>query len=107
MAPLISFAAQPTTINEIFSGFVEGNMSGLIPACILVGLITFLAGVINYVRAGDDEESRSKGRAVMIYGVIIMFVMVSAWGFVRILYYSFFSEEMTLPNYLPNLLEAR
>lgn len=93
----------PRTINDVFGCFTYGNFSGLIPVLILVGLVTFLSGVLKFVRAGDNEEARDSGRQVMIYGVIILFIMVSYWGFVNILSQSFFGHGAKIPNYLPTL----
>jgi hypothetical protein len=96
-------AKTPKTINDIFIGFATGNLGGLIPTVVLVGLITFLAGVLKFVRAGDNEEKRASGRQVIIYGIIILFVMMAYWGFVRILTQSFFGADPKLPDYLPPL----
>ena len=76
-------------------------MSGLIPTLIAVGLVTFLAGVTKFVSAGDNEEKRAAGRSVMVYGIIVLFVMMSMWGFVRILTQSFFGTDPEISNYLP------
>lgn len=95
--------ATPQTVSDVFNGFVEGNVTGLFAAMVLVAFVTFLVGVVKYVKAGDNEESRQAGRQVMIYGIIILFVMVSFWGFVKILTKSFFGDDPALPNYLPKL----
>ena len=34
---------------------------------------------------GADEEKKQKGQALMLYGIIGFFVMISVWGLVRIL----------------------
>ncbi|MDQ5950491.1 MAG: hypothetical protein QG585_433 [Patescibacteria group bacterium] len=91
----------PYTVNDIFLSFAFGNMSGLIPTLIAVGLVTFLAGVTKFVSAGDNEEKRAAGRSVMVYGIIVLFVMMSMWGFVRILTQSFFGTDPEISNYLP------
>ena len=91
----------PGTINEIFACFGVGNMVNLIPVLVLVGLVTFLVGVLRFVRAGDNEEARQSGRNVMIFGIVVLFMMVSFWGFVHILSQTFLGHKATLPNYLP------
>lgn len=102
--PSFAFAASncepPDTINEVFGCFIFSNMTALIPVLVLVGLVTFLSGVVKFVRSGDNEESRKAGRDIMIYGIIVLFVMVSFWGFVGILSQTFFGEEAGIPNYL-------
>lgn len=77
---------------------------GFIPVLILAGLITLLAGIIKFISAGDNEEQRTSGRQVMTYGIIVLFVMISFWGFVSIITHSFFTADQKIPNYLPNLM---
>ena len=98
----------PQTINQIFLNFAVFNMVKFVPALILVGLVTFLAGVVSFVNAGDNEEKRAAGRSVMVYGIIVLFVMISLWGLVSILTQSFFTgsySKPTLPNYLPDIIK--
>ncbi len=92
---------KPYTLNDIFLSFAYGNMSGLIPALMAVALVTFLAGVLKFVSAGANEEKRAAGRSVMVYGIIVLFVMMSMWGFVRILTQSFFGTDPEISNFLP------
>ncbi len=107
LTPSVAFAEKPPvtpdTVTHIFTGFSVGNLEGLIPVLILVAVVTFIAGILQFLNAGDDAEKRSSGRKIMIYGIIILFVMVSIWGFVNILTQSFFGENYGIPNYLPNL----
>ncbi len=91
----------PRTVNDVFFSFAWGNMKGFIPALIMVGLITFLSGVVKYVKSGDNEEARESGRNIMIYGIVVLFVMVSFWGLVTLVVNSFFSGGAVIPNYIP------
>ena len=106
LSPAIAFAdipKTPRTANDIFTGFSVSNLSGLIPVLILVGVVTFLSGILKYLGAGDNEEKRAAGRQVMMFGIVVLFVMVSYWGFVNILTNSFFGKTYGIPNYLPAL----
>lgn len=107
LTPAVALAEEPPlkpdTITHIFTGFSVGNLTGLIPTLILVAVVTFIAGILQFLNAGDDAEKRSSGRKIMIYGIIILFVMVSIWGFVNILTQSFFGKNYGIPNYLPKL----
>lgn len=94
----------PKTVNDVFYIFTESNMTLFSSVLITVALITFLVGVVKFVGAGDNEEKRSQGRMVMIYGIVVMFVMFGMWGFVKILSNSFFDTEVKTPNYLPDLM---
>lgn len=94
----------PKTVNDIFYLFTESNLSGFLTVLITIALVTFLAGVVKFVGAGDNEEKRSQGRMIMVYGIVVMFVIFGIWGFVNILTNSFFGENAKTPDYLPTLL---
>ena len=65
-----------------------------------LGVVMFLVGVLQYVTAGDNEEKREGGRNMMIFGIIALFVMVSVWGFVKLLSSSF-GFDYNLPTLPP------
>lgn len=72
--------------------------SYVVPFLISLGMIIFIAGVISFVKAGDDEEKRSAGRNMMLFGIISLFVMISVWGLVRIIHNSIFGSDQELRN---------
>ncbi len=61
-----------------------GNiLSFVLPVVIALGVIIFIWGVVQFVIA-SDEEAKTKGRNMMIYGIIGLVVIVALWGIVRI-----------------------
>ena len=84
------------SINDLFN-LTETIINKLAPLLIAIAVIVLLIGIINYIRAGDDEEKRAKGKNEMIYGIIGLFVMVSIWGLVAIL-----SGTFDLKNDIPD-----
>lgn len=101
----VALAANPTpqTVSGVFNGFITGNVLGLFPAMLSIALVTFLVGMVRFIKAGGDEEARLAGRQVMLYGIIVLFVMVSFWGIVKLLTVSFFEDDPGIPNFLPTL----
>lgn len=104
-------ASNPTTYQSSSSGCpTPQDLAGLFyySLCILTYYITpflfglagviFIIGVVNYVRAGDNEEKRAMGRNLMWFGIIALFIMISVWGFVNILSKSIFGRDSQLPN---------
>ncbi len=88
-------------LTEIFTYLLCVMDEGIIPVLISIGLIIFLAGVVKFVTAGDNEEKRQGGRQMMIFGIIALFVMVAVWGFVNLLSNTIFgknSELQTMPK---------
>ena len=105
LAPYVVLAveAPPSTINQVFAKLTSLYVIGLVPLLVLIGFITLIAGTIRFIKAGDNEEMLESGRNVMIFGIVVLFVMVSFWGFVQLLSRSFLGADIQLNNYLPKL----
>ncbi len=72
-----------------FSNFINCGLDKvaqpLVYLFIALAIVYLLAGMLKYIRKGDDEKERQAGRDMMVYGIIALFVMISVWGFVGIL----------------------
>lgn len=88
-------AQKPENIAQIFSYFICILGRYMIPLLISMALVLFLAGIVKFVASGDSEEKRDAGKGLMLFGIISLFVMVSVWGLVRILYNTFFGSADT------------
>jgi uncharacterized membrane protein YidH (DUF202 family) len=70
-------------INSVI--IATGNIvSNLIPLIIGIALLVFIWGVVKFMMA-DDDSSRNDGKQKMIWGVVGLFVIISAWGLVYLL----------------------
>jgi hypothetical protein len=49
-----------------------------------VAILVFLWGVFEYILGAGDEKARSTGRTHMLYGIIGLVVMVSAYAILKI-----------------------
>jgi len=56
----------------------------LMTLMIAVALLVFLYGMYEYVLNADDESGRSTGKTHMLYGIIGLLVMVSAYAILKI-----------------------
>ena len=90
----------PKDIGTLFT-FFGCLLNGLIPVIIGIAVLMFLIGISQYVTSGDNEEKKAASRDMMIYGIISIFVMVSVWGFVKILSTTF-GFDFTLPSLPPS-----
>ncbi len=63
-------------------------LNTIIPILIVLGVLYFIWGVITYV-ISKDEEAKTRGRSVMIYGIIGLLVIVAVWGLVTLIRTSF------------------
>ncbi len=55
------------------------------PIIVALALLAFFWGLAMYIWGNKDETDGGKGRDMMIYGIIALFVMVSVWGLVNVL----------------------
>lgn len=69
-----------------------------IPIVAGIALLVFFWGLAQVIFKADDEDARIKGRQVMIWGIIALFVMVSVWGIVNLLISDFFDVPTALPQ---------
>ena len=72
-----------------FLGTIQGIINRIVP--FIVGLAVFIViwGIFTYITHAAEEEKRAEARQFIIYGVIGVFLMLSIWGFVNILYNTF------------------
>jgi hypothetical protein len=80
-------SGENTVVNLI--GRIIGLVNLIIPIIIGLGLIAFLWGVLKYGISSKPSEKQDSVY-VMVYGIIALFVMVSIWGLVNVLGWTFF-----------------
>ncbi|HLD34256.1 MAG TPA: hypothetical protein VJB62_00175 [Patescibacteria group bacterium] len=88
--------------NDLFN-LVEEILGKLAPMLIAIAVIVLLVAIVNYIRAGEEEEKREKAKSLMIYGIIGLFVMISLWGLVAILSGTF-NLDTDIPDTVDELL---
>lgn len=104
LVPVLAFAQAPAqgqsidrlgTFLQQFIGLIDNY---LVPLLFAVAFIVFIFGIFQYfIAGGADEEKRSKGKSFMLWGMIGFFVMVSIWGILNLLVYSFGFGSDTRP----------
>ncbi len=52
---------------------------------IALSLVAFLWGLANFIRNADNDEEVKKGKKLMIWGLVALFVMFSIWGIINLL----------------------
>ncbi len=96
------FLAMAKNITDIVND-ITGIIDVIIPLLITLAVLMLMWGIVQFITAAGDEEKRKKGRELIIYGIIGLFVMVSIWGLVGILSGTFnlSTSAPTLPTYTP------
>jgi len=74
--PTASFA---TVVDPIITNIV----APLIELMFAVAIVVFVWGIVEMFMNGDDATAREKGRWHMLFGVIGIFIMISAWGIIN------------------------
>lgn len=78
------FAQSVTWLNSISSG-VTDTASTIIVFLAGLALAYFLWGLVIFIAQSGSEQVRTEGKQKMIWGIIFLFVLVSAWGLVSLL----------------------
>ncbi len=80
-----------------------GKVVGLItPIIFALAIIYFFWGLAKFVLAAGDDEARSQGKKIMLWGVVALFVMVSVYGLIKFLGNAL-DVEQGLDVELPNI----
>lgn len=82
-APVVAFA-QLGNITNIVTAL--GNIVNLlIPIAFAAALLFFFWGLAQYILSSGNEEAKEKGKQMMLWGILALFVMASIWGIVTFL----------------------
>jgi len=57
----------------------------LIPIVVALALLYFFWGLAKFVLASGNEVDKQKGKDIMLWGIVAIFVMVSVWGIILLL----------------------
>ena len=75
-------AAKIDTLVRAVNKFV---INPLIILLFAVALAYFLFGIVGFLVNADNEESRTKGKQHMLWGIVGMFIMIAAFALMQIL----------------------
>lgn len=92
----VAYAAN-NTLGDIACS-VTKLMLGFVPLLVVVAVVAFLQGLIKYVAHGDNEEKRTEGTKMMLYGIVGFFFMVAIWGILKIFVASFGMGVLEIPQ---------
>jgi hypothetical protein len=86
LLPFVVFAQVPDEayIDSILQAIATLTTQA-IPIVITLALLLFLWGLVKFMTAAGDETAQATGKKLMIWGIIILFVMVSVWGLVQLI----------------------
>lgn len=83
--PLVSMAAI-SNVSDVGSFVINTINNVLVPVLFAVAFIVFLWGAFQtFIIGANSDDTKEKGKNLMLWGLIGFFVMVSIWGLVNIL----------------------
>jgi succinate dehydrogenase/fumarate reductase cytochrome b subunit len=90
--PFIAAAATaPRTFKEL-AEFVVGILDNATAILFVLGIVIYFYGIsTNILKFG--EEGMEKARAYFFWGIIVLFMMFSIWGILRILQDTIFGDS--------------
>jgi len=95
LAPFVAYAAAFTVQGLIL---IVGNIIALAtPVVVALALIYFFWGLSKFILHADDETERAKGKQIMMWGIVALFVMLTIWGIIRVLQLTFILPTFRSP----------
>ena len=91
VSPAIALAAAPRNFMELVNLLVT-IMNAAVIVLVTLGLVTFLYGVSTSIYEAKDKGGE-KLRSYVVWGILILFVMVSIWGILEVLKNTFLEDS--------------
>lgn len=102
VAPLTAFAAL-NNLSDVGSFIINTIQNIFVPVLFALAFIVFLWGVFDvFILGAQSEETKERGKNLMLWGLIGFFVMVSVWGLVNILTGTVTFGNNSGPSQLPH-----
>ncbi len=67
-------------MSDLFSKFVSDIAKPILYLLMAVAVLYFIWGVFDFIRSSDSPDGRETGFRHMIWGIVGLFIMVSAYG---------------------------
>ncbi len=78
------------TFKDIVNGSVIPIVDSAVTLFATIAVVVFVFGMVRFIALAGDDKSKSTGKALMTWGLIALFVMVSVWGLVKIVFTTLF-----------------
>ncbi len=95
-APTVASAAAPRTFLEL-SNLIVLILDNATAVLIVAGIVVYFYGISTNI-LNFSEDGGEKVRAYFFWGIIVLFVMVSIWGILRLLQSTLFGGTVNSPT---------
>ena len=72
-------------ISEFLNGVSEYILNPLILLLFVVAFLVFFWGLFQFIASGTTDEGRDLGKRKIFWGLFGMFIMISAYGLIRLI----------------------
>jgi hypothetical protein len=73
-----SASTSGSSFESLFQKIINNIVSPVIYLIMALAIVYFLYGVMQFIKNADNAEKRSEGYSHMIWGIVGIFIMVSA-----------------------------
>lgn len=87
---LAATGSSGATADSFVQAFATQIVNPIILFLVSLAMLIFLWGMAEYIRGADSIDARKTGRHHMLWGIIGLFIMVSAYAILNILVTSIF-----------------
>lgn len=88
-------------VNPVVAGIIDKIavhiLNPLIALVFAVAIVVFLWGLFGLIKGADDPSEREKAKQHVIWGIVGMFIMVSAYGIIYLVLNTF---DIPIPDAL-------
>ena len=87
--PVVTFAQAPTSFQDMANVVAKLFNAGAI-LLITATVVVYFYGIVGNIYNARNGKADPKMRSNILWGILIIFFMVSIWGIIQILQYSLF-----------------
>lgn len=95
LVPSVASAAAPKTFLDL-SNLIVLLLDNATAVLVVAGIVVYFYGVSTNI-LNFSKEGGEKLRAYFLWGIIVLFVMVSIWGILRLLQETLFGQSQSAP----------
>ena len=96
LLPTVALASAPRTFEELANLIVAILDSG-VGLLVLAGIVIYFYGVSTNILKMSDEGGKT-ARAYFVWGILVIFIMVSIWGILDLLQNTLFGNNPYNPT---------
>ena len=85
------------TIVKLLNNINKFVLNPLITLAFAIALLVFFIGIFQFINSETADSKREQGKKKILWGLVGMFIMISAYGLIRIVLGTF---DITPPSYL-------